>query len=154
MRRVWSRNADIRVVRDLAEPTDEKYAMYVRYLEHQHDDTMSRGYEPFVRFLYDSPVSACEFDYYLGDRLVGVSLADCCPSGLSSVYMYFDPDHRARSLGTFSILWEIEHCVQQQVPYYYLGYYVAACPAMSYKARFRPNEVLDPTRGWIPLEEQ
>jgi len=28
------------------------------------------------------------------------------------------------------------------VPYYYLGYWIAGCPAMAYKANYRPCEVL------------
>ena len=152
MRRVWARNADLRVEPGEFTATKEKYALFQRYLDAQHDDTMTRTCETFQGFLYDSPTDSAEFRYMLGERLIGVSIVDRCPGGLSSVYMYFDPDCRTRSLGTFSILWEIEYCRRHELPYYYLGYYVAGSKTMDYKARFRPNEVLSvgpPEAGWV-----
>jgi len=152
MRRVLRRNDDVRV--DVREPvpTDEKYHIYARYLHVQHDGTMSDDPESFVRFLYDSPMQTLEYAYQLDRRLIGVSLVDRCADGLSSVYMYFDPDLAKRSLGTFSILREIEDCRRRGLPYYYLGYFVGGCRAMDYKARFRPNEVLLGNDRWITLQ--
>ncbi|MFQ5591529.1 MAG: arginyltransferase [Phycisphaerae bacterium] len=151
MRRVSRRNADVRI--DIGEPLPSalKYAMYRRYLDGQHDDTMSRSYQAFHDFLYDSPTHTLEFQYLLGERLVGVSVVDKCPEGLSSVYMYFDPDYRARSLGTYSILSEIDYCREHQLPYYYLGFYVAQSNTMAYKARFRPNQILVGADRWVSL---
>lgn len=149
MRRIWRANADLRVKVDRPEPTNEKYDLFVRYLEQQHDGTMSRTWDTFHDFLYDSPLPSREFSYYLGDRLVASAIADECPNGLSSVYMYFDPDHSRRSLGTYSILWEIEHCRAVGLEFYYLGYYVAGSRTMAYKARFRPNQVLVSDHCWL-----
>ena len=153
MRRVWRRNADLRVEEADAEPTDEKYRLYCRYLDAQHDRTMSRSFETFQEFLYDSSIETREFRLLLGERLVGVSIADRWCGGLSSVYMYFDPEFRTRSLGTYSILWEIDYCRRQGLPHYYLGYYVAGCDAMAYKSRFRPNELLVGPGRWITFRE-
>ncbi len=153
MRRVWRRNADLRV--EIGEPsaTVDKFTIFRRYLEAQHDEVMSRTYESFAAFLYDTPLPTQEFRYHLGGRLAGVSLADRCPGGLSSVYMFFDPELGERSLGTYSILWEIEYCKCERLPYYYLGYYVAGSETMSYKSRFRPNEVLAGVGRWRPLAD-
>ena len=149
MRRVWRNNADLRVEVGEPAPTEEKFDLFQRYLESQHDDTMSRTWETFTEFLYDSPTETHEFRYRLGERLAGISIADRCAGGLSSVYMYFDPDDGARSLGTFSVLWEIDHCRNEGFPYYYLGFFVAGSPTMAYKARFRPNEVLVGDDRWV-----
>jgi len=153
MRRVRRRNADVRVVVGTPVATSEKYALFTRYLDAQHDDTMERTYESFHGFLYDSPTETSECAYYLGQRLIGVGLVDRCPTGLSSVYMFFDPDESARSLGTFSVLWEIDYCRKLSVPYYYLGFYVAGCRTMSYKARFRPNQVLAGSDRWVSFRQ-
>ncbi len=67
--------------------------------------------------------------------------------------MFFDPDHRDRSLGTFSILWEIEYCRREEWPYYFLGYHVAGSRTMAYKARFRPHETLTSVGGWTLFRE-
>jgi len=149
MRRVWRLNGDVRVEITEPRPSPAKFNVYRRYLESQHDETMAREYGSFVDYLYTSPVKTLEFVYWLGQRLAGVSIVDCCPGGLSSVYMYFDPDFRARSLGTYSALWEIDYCRQQRMPYYYFGFFVAGSATMAYKARFRPNEVLVGDDRWI-----
>lgn len=151
MRRVLRRNADIRVATAEAAPTAEKFALYQRYLDAQHDDTMSRSYDSFQGFLYDSPMDTFEFQYFLGERLVGVSVVDRCPHGLSSVYMYFDPGCKERSLGTLSVLSEIRYCQEEAFTYYYLGFYVAQSKTMTYKARFRPNQILAGGDHWVSL---
>ncbi len=152
MRRVMRRNADVRVEVGDPNPSNEKFALFRRYLNAQHDGAMSRDYEAFVDFLYDSPIESYEFCYRLGKRLIGVSIADRCLRGYSSVYMYFDPDQAGRSLGTFSALWEIEHCRQEGLAYYFLGYYVAGSRTMSYKSRFSPNQVLAGDDHWVSLQ--
>ena len=151
MRRVMRRNADVTVEEGRPAPDLEKFALYRRYLDAQHDESMARSYESFREFLYDSPLETCEFLYRLHGRLMGVSIADRLPLGLSSVYMYFDPEFAERSPGTFSVLWEIDYCRLAGLAYYYLGFYVAGSSTMSYKARFRPNEILVGDDRWISL---
>ncbi len=153
MRRVWRRNADVSV--DVGEPvsTDAKFELFCRYLDAQHDQTMSRTYESYCEFLYNSPIDTCEFCYKIGERLIGVSLVDRWPRGLSSVYMYFEPGVAERSLGTFSVLWEVEYCRRQGVAYYYLGYFVAGSGKTAYKSRFRPNEVPVGDDRWVTFRE-
>ncbi len=145
MRRVRRRNADVDASLGEPLPTDEKYEVYRRYLAHQHDGTMSEEYDAFRSFLYQSPTDTAEVCYRLCGRIAAVSIVDRVPGGLSSVYTYFDPRDRRRSLGTYSALWEIEYCRREGLPYYYFGYYVAGCSKMAYKARFRPNEIYDAT---------
>jgi arginine-tRNA-protein transferase len=67
--------------------------------------------------------------------------------------MYFDPGFSDRSLGTFSVLWEVEFCRSEGLPYYYLGYYVAGSGKMAYKSRFRPNEILVGDDRWVVFRE-
>ena len=69
-----------------------------------------------------------------------------------SVYMFFDPRYSDRSLGTYSILWEIDYCRRQGLSYYYLGYFVAGSKTMAYKARFKPYELLDNAFCWHRVE--
>lgn len=154
MRRVVRRNADVCVEAGRPEPSEEKFTLYRRYLDAQHDGTMSRSRESFLDFLYDSPTDSCEFRYRLGERVVGISIADRVPRGLSSVYMYFDPDCAARSLGTFSIVREIEFCRRAGLRFYYLGYFVADSRTMAYKARFSPNEILIGDDRWLTFRDR
>jgi arginine-tRNA-protein transferase len=151
-RRCRRRNDDLRVSAGEPVATDEKYDLYRRFLAGRFDrcgDDESR--ESFERFLYDSPVQTLEFEYRDGGgRLLAVGICDVCNDSLSSVYFYFDPAEARRGLGTFGALREIETAARLGIPYYYLGFWVAGCSAMQYKAAFAPNEVLYPDGLWRP----
>ncbi|MGB0714563.1 MAG: arginyltransferase [Phycisphaerae bacterium] len=153
MRRVWRRNEDVEVRVVDPQPSEGKYELFRRYLVHQHDGSMTRTYQAFVDFLYNSPMESTAFEYSVGGQLVAVSLADICADGLSSVYVYFDPDFRDRSLGVYSALWEIDFCRRENLAYYYLGFYIADCAAMNYKSRYAPNEVAVDDGRWVRFEE-
>ena len=42
--------------------------------------------------------------YLLGGKMIAVGVLDILPQGASSVYLYYDPDYRFLSLGTYSAL--------------------------------------------------
>jgi len=75
-------------------------------------------------------------------ELVAVGIADETPRALSAVYCYHDPDRSRLSLGTYNVLRAIEYARERGVAYVYLGYCVAGCESLRYKARFRPQERL------------
>ena len=58
------------------------------------------------------------------------------------MYTFFDPDLPRRSLGTYSVLWQIAEAHRRKLPYIYLGYWVAESRKMSYKTDFQPIEGL------------
>ena len=147
-RRVINKNNDIEVRVGAPRISEEKKRLYARYLLAQHNVRKSDVVEELRRFLYASPVHTLEFEYRLCDRIIAVGIVDVCARSLSTVYAYYDPEFRARSLGTFSALCEIAFCRDNDIPYYYVGYYVAECRSMNYKARFKPHEVLDPSFQW------
>lgn len=147
-RRVWRRNQDLDVSVGRPVVTDEKHDIYARYLRERHDGTMSEGREEMEQFLYTSPVDTMEICFRRQGRLLGVGIADVSSSALSTVYFYFDPDERRRGLGMFSILWEIDLARRNGLDHYYLGYLIGDLPSMSYKADFRPHELLDADGEW------
>ncbi len=153
-RRAMRRNSDVEV--SVGEPaaTDEKHAIYKAYLEYQHDGQMGSDREGFEAFLYDRVTETIEMTCRVDGRLIGAGLCDVCDNCLSSVYFYFDPAEHRRSLGTFSVLMEIEECRRRGLPYWYAGFYVRDCPRMNYKASFRPFELLDTEARWRPAERQ
>ena len=130
--------------------TEEKHRVYVNYLKFQHNTTDNSSLDDLHRFLYLTAVNTLEFEYRLKGRLMAVGILDLCSRSLSSVYTFFDPEFSSRSPGSFSAIKEILYCRDKAIAHYYLGYYVADCPAMNYKARFKPHEFLDPDGTWIP----
>jgi arginine-tRNA-protein transferase len=145
MRRCWRTNQDL--VTRVGPPriSSAKLDLYRRYMTARHDTEDSEGPEDF---LYSSSVESREIEFWLSEELVAVAIVDVVPSGLSAVYTYFAPEHAARGLGAFAVLWEIDYCSRHDKPYLYLGYYVHDCRKMNYKTRFAPHEILAPDGVW------
>ena len=45
-------------------------------------------------------------------------------------------------MGTFSVLYQVELARTSNLDHVYLGYWIQTCEKMSYKARFKPLEML------------
>jgi arginine-tRNA-protein transferase len=130
-------------------PSEEKRRLYKSYLDLRHDGQMDGSPSEFYGFLYASTVATLEISYRLEGKLVGVGVVDVEPEAMSAVYCYFDPELRGRSLGVFNILWLVEECRRRTIPYLYLGYYVRDSRKMSYKAHYRPYELLESDGRWV-----
>lgn len=151
-RRCLRRNHDLTVEWTPATLTDEVFELYHRYLEgiHAGSSMCNPSTQDFESFLCEYG----EFSRFMlvrdaEQRLLAVACTDVLPIGLSSVYSWYDPDHRKRSLGVFCILQQIKQTQALQRPHLYLGYWIQKLPQMEYKADYRPCEILDPQRGWI-----
>jgi len=145
-RRVWRANQAVTVVMRQPRFHEAHYRLFRRYQHDQHGDTMAAGQDDddprtaYMRFLVQSTVDTVFHEYWIGERLAGVGVVDRLPQGLSTVYFFYDPEARRRSLGTYSVLWEIAEARRLDLPYYYLGYWIRESPKMDYKARFQPLE--------------
>lgn len=164
-RRVWNRcqgQFDVRI--GAPEFTLEKSRLYTRYLAFQHGEESGKSEEAMARQYQDFLVGSClgahtiELQVYAGGTLAGVSILDRLGDALSAVYFYFAPEFSRYSLGTWTVLHEIELARRWGLRYYYLGHYIEECGSMNYKARFRPCEIKGPDdaewqryeRGIIP----
>ncbi len=127
-------------------------ADHVRFELHQAWHAVrerSRGWKPGAQTLEEYAETFCiphpcarEIDYYDGSRLVAVGLVDETPDALSSIYFFHDPQWSHLSLGTASVLFEIDWVRSRGGSHLYMGFCVAACPSTAYKARFGPHERL------------
>jgi len=153
-RRAWASNRD--VVLTIAEPgvDAEKLDLYDRFHDFQvgfkdwprHAAKEAASYaESFV----DNPFPVEEWQYRVGDKLIGVGYVDRLSEAMSAIYFFYDPELRERALGTFNVLSILADAARTGIPYLYLGYYVGGCRSLEYKANFLPNQVIGPDGSWI-----
>ena len=140
--------------------TPEKLALYDRFHAFQSDFKGWPGREPetvadYAESFLDNPFDTEEWQYHVGDRLVGVGYVDVVPDGLSAIYFYHEPDFRDRSLGVWNVLEVIRSATERGLPFVYMGFHVEGCRSLEYKAAYRPNEALDAATGtWRPFAER
>jgi arginine-tRNA-protein transferase len=165
LRRVSAHNADIAAEMRVSMPTSEQYSVFRAYLDSRHRDggMADMTVLDYAMMVEDSHVDTRVVEYRRrvanaaeGDRTTGplyaVALTDVLSDGLSMVYSFYDPEQRARSLGTFMILDHISRARRMGLPYVYLGYWVEGSKKMDYKGRFMPQQRLMPD-GWTRVEK-
>jgi len=131
----------------------EHYALYSRYQNARHagGGMDEDGHEQYAHFLLQSNVDTRLIEFSDGDAVRMVSIIDVLEDGLSSVYTFYDPDVAGASFGTYNILWQARQCSALDLPYLYLGYWIAESRKMAYKSRFSPIEGLIDGR-WQTLD--
>lgn len=148
--------------------TQEAFELYKKYQIEIHNDSPSsitpNGY---IHFLCNSSLvprtegsityGSFHLQYRIDGKLIAVGVVDILPSGLSSVYFFYDTDYKFLSPGILSAIKEIEYVKDQKSDrfrYYYMGFYIESCQKMRYKGDFGPSELLCPTSYvWVPLDD-
>lgn len=124
---------------------DKHYQLYERYINERHKDgdMYPADEEQYRTFLMANLGQAELIEFYIQDTLVAVSLLDRLEDALSAVYTFYSPNHEKYSLGTYVILWQIEHAFINKLQYLYLGYFVEGCSKMNYKVQFKPCHIFE-----------
>ncbi len=128
---------------------DARLALYARWHAGREE---ARGWEanPQTRdryalefaFPHPSAQEAAYYDDAAAGRLVGLGLFDATPQALSAAFFFYDPDYARLSPGTSNVVSLVEDARRAGRKYVYLGYRVAGCASLRYKAGFRPHELL------------
>ena len=147
-RKAIKRNAQTHIKIRRPSLSKEHIALYNKYHawksikdNWRHRNISQKEYfENFVDGAHDFGREVC---YYIEGKLVGVDLIDVVEDGISAIYFYYDPDYASLSLGTYSLLYQVELAKQMKLPYIYLGYWVDGCQAFAYKRNFKPLDILD-----------
>ena len=142
------RNKETKIIIQKPTLSQAHIDLYNKYhaFKHKKDDWSHRNISPreykenFVEGAHDF---GKEILYIKDDVLIGVDLIDILDDGISSIYFYYDPDYPNLSLGTYSLLYQVELAKVLELPWIYLGYWVDGCKAFSYKPNFQPQEILD-----------
>jgi arginine-tRNA-protein transferase len=161
MRRVMDKNCKVVALRRAPEPTSEQFGLFRRYIDARHADggMADMTVLDYAMMVEDSVINTFVTEYRLKPEsplqtrpeswpLAGAALCDLLSDGISMVYSFYDPEAEHMSLGTLMILEHIAYARQLGLPYLYLGYWITGSRKMSYKMRFKPQELLGPN-GWL-----
>ncbi|HEY5789942.1 MAG TPA: arginyltransferase [Gammaproteobacteria bacterium] len=120
----------------------EQFALYRRYMAWRHPGSSMDDADPghYLACFASSWCDTAALTLRADGRLVAVAVTDRLGDAWSAVYTYFDPALAARGLGTHAVLRQLEGARQAGCSHLYLGYWIAACAKMRYKAGFRPLE--------------
>lgn len=153
-RRAQAGNSDLTVVFDRPCVDEQRLALYRRY---HHTKELRQGWpevektaDDYIDSFLRSPVPVVEITVWEGAALLAVVLTEVTANIVSGIYHFWEPEAQGRSIGTFAMLQTIELAQLLKRPWAYFGYYVEGCPSLSYKANFRPHELLDAAEGvWV-----
>ncbi len=135
---------------------ESHFALYTSYQAARHpDDDLKKQAEAhrtaqiqneadqYRHFLCRSNVESLMVEFCDAKNQVKiVSVVDIVRDGVSAVYTFYDAHETKASYGTYSIMWLIEWTKSLNLPYFYLGYWIAESAKMAYKQAFKPQEKL------------
>ncbi len=152
-KRILKRNRGLEVRLSQSE-SSEYYPLYERYINGRHSDG---SMYPASRQQYDSFIHASWsrvlfMEITQNDNLVGVAVMDKVENALSALYTFFHPELADQSIGTYSILQQIQLAKTLGKDYLYLGYQIDECKKMNYKAKFFPHERFF-NNSWVEIRK-
>ena len=146
-KRVLSKNKNTKVIVRQPTLTQDHVTLYDRYHTYmkdkkgwENDPISSQDY--YHSFVDGHGEFGLEFLFIVDGVLAGIALVDVLEDGLSSIYCYYDHYFSDLSIGTFSILKQIEYAKKMNLEYIYLGYWVKENDSLSYKSKYTPYEIL------------
>jgi arginine-tRNA-protein transferase len=154
-RKSIKRNRETKIIIRKPTLTQDHIDLYNKYhaYKHQKDNWSHRNISPREyqeNFVDGAHEFGKEVLYLLDGKIIGIDLIDILDDGISSIYFFYDPDYPRLSLGTYSLLYQIELAKILELPWIYLGYWVEGCKAFAYKPKFKPQEILS---GFPPIDQ-
>ena len=147
-RKAIKRNQNTRIIVQKPALTQTHLNLYNKYhsFKHKKDGWTHRNIsqrEYHENFVDGAHNFGKEVLYLDGEKLIGVDLIDVLDDGISSIYFYYDPAYPKLSLGTYSLIYQVQLAKALNLRWIYLGYWVEGCKAFAYKPKFQPQEILD-----------
>lgn len=94
-------------------------------------------------------IEVCVYDE---DRLIAFSFFDLGQTSSASILGVYDPEYDRYSLGFYTMLLEIEYCMEMGLQFYYPGYVVPGYSRFDYKLRIGEVDYFDLyTNSWLPF---
>lgn len=137
---IKKKNADLERIYRPAFIDDEKLQMFEKWYENRFF-TMGSIYTWVSG--NDKPFPTYEVCLYKHKKLVACSFFDITETAQYSTLAMYDTDEKDRSLGTYTLMSEIEHGIEQHKQYHYPGHAYLQKSIYDYKKRFNNLERFD-----------
>ncbi len=139
-KRCLKKNLSTRTLIKPAAFEQQHYDLYLRYQKHRHAGSSMANTNPdeYITFLASNWCNTLFVEFIINEKLAAVAIVDLLDNALSAVYTFFDPQLSPYSLGTYAVLWQIEHARKLELDFVYLGYWIKACRKMRYKDQYHP----------------
>tara|TARA_B100001250_G_C19778534_1_gene780759 strand:+ start:67 stop:792 length:726 start_codon:yes stop_codon:yes gene_type:complete len=123
---------------------EEHYKLYIQYQNkrHRNNNEDEDDVADYNDFLIKSNVNSKIVEFRFNNELKIISIIDFVKDGISAVYTFYDCNNNKLSLGTVSIIWLLELCKKENLPFLYLGYWIYESQKMKYKTNFKPYELM------------
>ena len=151
-RKCLRRNRDLRILRHPLRIVQQHELLFERHAARFHHNRPSTIYGFFSAWSHILPCLGVEFDVFSGDRHIASSFFHMGQNSMAGNYCIHDPQEASRSLGTFTMLLEIEYARQLGKTYYYPGFVYDLPSEFDYKLNFNNLEYFDWWGNWYPLE--
>jgi arginyl-tRNA--protein-N-Asp/Glu arginylyltransferase len=142
LRRVLKRNSDLKTIIRPIRITPGKSALFkkhsVRFNEEPYG-TIAECYKYADCF----PSKVMELCVLQNRKLVACSIFQVAGKSVYSNTAFWDLNETRRSLGTLTVLLEMQYAIRKKKDFYYLGHYYKANPNYEYKKRFPALEFYD-----------
>lgn len=152
-RRVLKKNQDLQIVARPIEITNEKEILFERHKRRFKQGVPDSIYDFLDTDAANTPCQAREICVYKDEKLLAASFFAVGETTFSGIYAIFAPEERARSLGIFTMLLEIDSAIKAGKKFYYQGYAYTGNSFYDYKKRFSALEKFDWQGNWEKFEE-
>lgn len=151
-RKCLRRNADLAVVRRPIRIFPAHETLFERHAQRLTHHRPMSIYGFFNFFSNVMPSFGLQFDVFQGGYLLASSFTHLGQRGMVGAYGIYEPEEHKRSLGTFTMLKEIETALASNREYYYPGLVYDLPSEFDYKMNFNNLEYFDWWGNWYPLE--
>jgi arginyl-tRNA--protein-N-Asp/Glu arginylyltransferase len=146
------RNRDLTVQRHGLHITDRHEDLFERHARRFQHNRPHSMYGFFSAWSHIMPSIGVQFDVIDREKLIATSFFHLGMRSMAGNYCIHDPAYAARSLGTYTMLLEIELARELGLEFYYPGFVYDLPSEFDYKLNFHNLEYFDWWGNWYPLE--
>jgi leucyl-tRNA---protein transferase len=130
----------------------EHETLFMKHANRFDSNRPQNIYGFFSIFSNVTPCTGLEFDVFKDHKLLATSFVHVGEKCMAGNYCIYEPEESYRSLGTYTMLQEIEYAQKIGLEYYYPGFVYDVPSEFDYKLNFNSLEYFDWSGNWYPLE--